>query len=177
MSVELASVVERRLGALPASAEFLRRLDVAGIIDELCPVRDVAAASVQGPCQLSTVGAGGDRVEPRVGEVVGACAAVLGAPLRRAGRQASLRGTTWSMSSWAAPLAVTPSYDETQFPDTARHWPSRSTSLAGCQKTFRERKALSPWRPVALLCRAAVLSRLGDVVRLAVVTRSALRLT
>jgi len=42
MVVELAPVVERRLGALPASAEFLRRLDVAGIIDELCPVRDVA---------------------------------------------------------------------------------------------------------------------------------------
>lgn len=42
MTVELTSVVERRLGALPASAEFLRRLDVAGIIDELCPVRDVA---------------------------------------------------------------------------------------------------------------------------------------
>ncbi|KAK1176906.1 DUF4277 domain-containing protein [Streptomyces sp. NBS 14/10] len=35
-------MVERRLGALPASAEFLRRLDVAGIIDELCPIRDVA---------------------------------------------------------------------------------------------------------------------------------------
>lgn len=35
-------MVERRLGALPASAEFLRRLDVAGIIDELCPVREVA---------------------------------------------------------------------------------------------------------------------------------------
>jgi transposase len=42
MAVELTPVVERRLGALPASAEFLRRLDVAGIIDELCPVRDVA---------------------------------------------------------------------------------------------------------------------------------------
>ncbi|MFF3062837.1 IS1634 family transposase [Streptomyces sp. NPDC057909] len=42
MTVELTPVVERRLGALPASAEFLRRLDVAGIIDELCPVRDVA---------------------------------------------------------------------------------------------------------------------------------------
>lgn len=42
MMVELAPVVERRLGALPASAEFLRRLDVAGIIDELCPIRDVA---------------------------------------------------------------------------------------------------------------------------------------
>jgi transposase len=42
MVVELAPVVERRLGALPASAEFLRRLDVAGIIDELCPVREVA---------------------------------------------------------------------------------------------------------------------------------------
>ncbi|MET9887311.1 IS1634 family transposase, partial [Streptomyces sp. NPDC006430] len=35
-------MVERRLGALPASAEFLRRLDVAGIVDELCPIRDVA---------------------------------------------------------------------------------------------------------------------------------------
>ncbi|MEV8479880.1 IS1634 family transposase [Streptomyces sp. NPDC051173] len=42
MNVEIAPVVERRLGALPASAEFLRRLDVAGIIDELCPVREVA---------------------------------------------------------------------------------------------------------------------------------------
>jgi transposase len=42
MTVELTPVVERRLGALPASAEFLRRLDVAGIVDELCPIRDVA---------------------------------------------------------------------------------------------------------------------------------------
>jgi transposase len=42
MTVELTPVVERRLGALPASAEFLRRLDVARIIDELCPVRVVA---------------------------------------------------------------------------------------------------------------------------------------
>lgn len=42
ITVELTLVVERRLGALPASAEFLRRLDVAGIIDELCPIRDVA---------------------------------------------------------------------------------------------------------------------------------------
>ncbi|WP_254886063.1 IS1634 family transposase [Streptomyces sp. NA02950] len=35
-------MVKRRLGALPASAPFLRRLDVAGIIDELRPDRDVA---------------------------------------------------------------------------------------------------------------------------------------
>jgi transposase len=42
MDVVITPVVERRLGALPASAEFLRRLDVAGIIDELCPVREVA---------------------------------------------------------------------------------------------------------------------------------------
>ncbi|MFJ9822724.1 IS1634 family transposase [Streptomyces sp. NPDC101151] len=42
MNVEIAPVVERRLGALPASAEFLRRLDVARIIDELCPAREVA---------------------------------------------------------------------------------------------------------------------------------------
>lgn len=35
-------MVERRLGAVPACAEFLRRLDVAGIIDGLCPIREVA---------------------------------------------------------------------------------------------------------------------------------------
>lgn len=33
----MTSVVEKRLGALPVAAEFLRRLDVAGIIDRLCP--------------------------------------------------------------------------------------------------------------------------------------------
>lgn len=33
----MTSVVEKRLGALPVPAEFLRRLDVAGIVDELCP--------------------------------------------------------------------------------------------------------------------------------------------
>ncbi len=30
-------VTNKRLGALPVAAEFLRRLDVAGIIDALCP--------------------------------------------------------------------------------------------------------------------------------------------
>ncbi|WP_307791419.1 IS1634 family transposase [Streptomyces actuosus] len=33
----MTSVVEKRLGALPVAAEFLRRLDVAGIVDGLCP--------------------------------------------------------------------------------------------------------------------------------------------
>ncbi|WP_229865074.1 IS1634 family transposase [Streptomyces naganishii] len=33
----VTSVVEKRLGALPVAAEFLRRLDVAGIVDEICP--------------------------------------------------------------------------------------------------------------------------------------------
>lgn len=33
----MTSVVEKRLGALPVAAEFLRRLDVAGIVDEVCP--------------------------------------------------------------------------------------------------------------------------------------------
>ncbi len=33
----MTSVVETRLGALPVAAEFLRRLDVAGIVDGLCP--------------------------------------------------------------------------------------------------------------------------------------------
>ncbi|MEU2871626.1 DUF4277 domain-containing protein [Streptomyces olivoreticuli] len=33
----VVSVVEKRLGALPVAAAFLRRLDVVGIVDELCP--------------------------------------------------------------------------------------------------------------------------------------------
>ncbi|MFD3820812.1 DUF4277 domain-containing protein [Streptomyces sp. NPDC058625] len=33
----IESVVTKRLGALPVAAEFLRRLDVAGIVDALCP--------------------------------------------------------------------------------------------------------------------------------------------
>jgi transposase len=37
MEVVIESVVTKRLGALPVAAEFLRRLDVAGIIDVLCP--------------------------------------------------------------------------------------------------------------------------------------------
>jgi hypothetical protein len=35
--VAVTSVVEKRLGALPVAAGFLRRLDVAGIVDEVCP--------------------------------------------------------------------------------------------------------------------------------------------
>jgi len=34
--------VEKALGALPVVAEFTRRLDLVGIIDRACPVRDVA---------------------------------------------------------------------------------------------------------------------------------------
>src|SRR5919106_2274643 len=34
--------VEKLLGALPVVAQFCRRLDVAGIVDRACPVREVA---------------------------------------------------------------------------------------------------------------------------------------
>jgi Domain of unknown function (DUF4277) len=37
-----APSVDKALGALPVVAEFCRRLDVAGIVDRLCPVRAVA---------------------------------------------------------------------------------------------------------------------------------------
>ncbi|MGH9280342.1 MAG: IS1634 family transposase [Acidimicrobiales bacterium] len=37
--------MEKALGALPVVAAFSRRLDVAGTIDRLCPVRDVAVAT------------------------------------------------------------------------------------------------------------------------------------
>ncbi len=35
-------MLEKRLGALPVVAEFGRRLRIAEIVDELCPVRPVA---------------------------------------------------------------------------------------------------------------------------------------
>ena len=38
----MVRVLEKRLGALPVVAEFGRRLRIAEIIDELCPVRPVA---------------------------------------------------------------------------------------------------------------------------------------
>jgi Domain of unknown function (DUF4277) len=43
--VAVASVLDKRLGALPVVAGFVRRLDVAGIIDRACPVRQVAHAT------------------------------------------------------------------------------------------------------------------------------------
>lgn len=37
--------VEKALGPLPIIAEFCRRLDIAGIVDRACPVRDIAYAT------------------------------------------------------------------------------------------------------------------------------------
>jgi transposase len=42
MNVAVEAVVRKRLGGLPAVAEILRRLELAGIVDELCPIRDDA---------------------------------------------------------------------------------------------------------------------------------------
>ncbi len=38
-------VLEKRLGSLPVIADFSRRLDIAGIVDRACPMRDVAVVS------------------------------------------------------------------------------------------------------------------------------------
>jgi len=38
-------VLEKRLGSLPVIADFCRRIDIAGIIDGLCPIRDIALAT------------------------------------------------------------------------------------------------------------------------------------
>jgi hypothetical protein len=38
-------VLEKRLGSLPVIADFSRRLDIAGIIDRACPMRDIAVVS------------------------------------------------------------------------------------------------------------------------------------
>jgi transposase len=45
MRVAVTSMVSKRLGALPVAAGFLRRLDVASIVDGLCPIREVADLS------------------------------------------------------------------------------------------------------------------------------------
>jgi Domain of unknown function (DUF4277) len=41
----VARVLEKRLGALPVVAQFGRRLRIAEVVDELCPVREVAPIS------------------------------------------------------------------------------------------------------------------------------------
>ena len=40
--IAVAGLLEKRLGALPVVAQFGRRLRIAEIVDELCPVRPVA---------------------------------------------------------------------------------------------------------------------------------------
>src|SRR5258706_15389965 len=37
--------VEKQLGSLPVIADFSRRLDIAGIVDRACPMRDVGTLS------------------------------------------------------------------------------------------------------------------------------------
>jgi len=68
MNVAVEAVMKKRLGGLPAVAEILRRLDVAGIVDGLCPIRDDAdlthgqvievliANRLTGPMPLQRVG-------------------------------------------------------------------------------------------------------------------------
>lgn len=38
-------MLQKRLGSLPVIADFSRRLDIAGVIDGLCPIREVASAT------------------------------------------------------------------------------------------------------------------------------------
>lgn len=43
--IAVVQVLEKRLGSLPVIAEVSRRLDIAGIIDRACPMRDLALVS------------------------------------------------------------------------------------------------------------------------------------
>jgi Domain of unknown function (DUF4277) len=43
--IAVVDVLEKRLGSLPVIADFSRRLDIAGIVDRACPMRDTALAS------------------------------------------------------------------------------------------------------------------------------------
>src|SRR6266516_4699584 len=43
--IAVVEVLEKRLGSLPVIAGFSRRLDIAGIIDRACPMREVSLTS------------------------------------------------------------------------------------------------------------------------------------
>jgi hypothetical protein len=43
--IAVVDVLEKRLGSLPVVADFSGRLDIAGIIDRACPMRDIALVS------------------------------------------------------------------------------------------------------------------------------------
>src|SRR6266511_4686230 len=43
--IAVVDVLAQRLGSLPVIADFSRRLDIAGIIDRACPMRDIAVVS------------------------------------------------------------------------------------------------------------------------------------
>jgi len=43
--IAVVDVLEKRLGSLPVIADFSRRLDIAGIIDRACPIREVSLSS------------------------------------------------------------------------------------------------------------------------------------
>ena len=43
--IAVVETVEKRLGSLPVIADFCRRIDIAGIIDQACPIRDIAYAT------------------------------------------------------------------------------------------------------------------------------------
>jgi transposase len=43
--IAYVSRLEKQLGSLPVIADFCRRLNIAGIIDQLCPIRELALAS------------------------------------------------------------------------------------------------------------------------------------
>src|SRR6266566_4503830 len=43
--IAVVDVLEKRLGSLPVIADFSGRLDIAGIIDRACPMRDIALVS------------------------------------------------------------------------------------------------------------------------------------
>src|SRR3989441_13312888 len=43
--IAVVDVLEKRLGSLPVIADFSGRLDIAGIIDRACPMRDLALVS------------------------------------------------------------------------------------------------------------------------------------
>lgn len=80
-------VMEKRLGSLPVIAEFSRRLDIAGVIDRACPIRDIAYATHGQVIEIlvanrltspkAMVGVMGWAKQWAVGEVYGVRAGVL----------------------------------------------------------------------------------------------------
>ena len=130
-------MLEKRLGSLPVIADFSRRLDIAGIIDGLCPIRDVALGHAwpghRGPDREPVDQPVGDGRDLRLGAGVGGPGGLRDRRRRRsattgsAGRWTRSPSTSTSIVGSVGAAAI----DVFGIDVTRLHWDMTSISLYG----------------------------------------------